>query len=524
MSVITIDSEFKNLIPPLQETEYQQLEASILSEGCRDALVLWKGHGILVDGHNRFEICQKHTLPYQTVEREFDNRSQVAEWMLRNQLGRRNLTDSARIQAAMRFRNILEADAKERQVASAQETNAKIGKSHNLTVSRKSDESSMRTDEKLSEIAGGMKKDKFRQGEHVVNHAPKAVKARWEKDEISTNRAYIITKALDQSPAEHREYIAELCEDNDEKVNILNRLYKSAGSVESNGTFFEVVKSGGFHHGDDMKSWLDWKTTNVQQLQRALDNLADYHKRLARDTRKAGIDSAAINAETALIADEPSAYKMGDVVKIGNHILLCADNTSQKARGLIQSLGKVELIFCDPPYNANAAAYDDGSFVWSQDFFADMADIVAVTPGISSIQSFMKKTEMPYKWSTSAFIANGMTRGALGFGNWIYTALFSQNDSIHRNRQDVYTITIGGKQLDMGDKKQKPSQYLAWLFELLSTKDAWVVDAFGGSGNSVIVAHELGRKCLIIERDVDTFNQMVANVSAHIEDELELAA
>jgi 16S rRNA G966 N2-methylase RsmD len=515
---IVVDSEFKNLIPPLQETEFQQLEASILSEGCRDALVLWKGQGILVDGHNRFEICQKHSLPYQVIEREFDNRSQVAEWMLRNQLGRRNLTDAARIQAAMRFETILETDAKERQVA-----NLKKGNEAPVVQNFAQRETGTKTREKLGEIAS-VSHEKFRQGKHVISNAPQAVKTRWEKDEISTNRAYIMTKALDQSPTEHREQIAELCQDNDEKVNILNRLYKSAGTVESNGTFFEVLKSGGFHYGDDMKLWCDFKKENVQRLQRALDNLADYHKRQARDQRKATIESAATNAEYALVADEPSSYKLGDVIRLGNHILLCADNSSEQARDLIQSLGKVELVFCDPPYNAGAAAYDDGSFEWTQDFLADMADVVAVTPGISSIQSFMKKTNMPYKWSTSAYIANGMTRGALGFGNWIYTALFSQNESIHRNRQDVYTITIGGKQLDMGDKKQKPSQYLAWLFELLSTKGAWIVDAFGGSGNSVIVAHELGRKCLIIERDVETFNQMVANVSAHIEDELELAA
>ena len=40
-SVIQIESEFKALIPPLSKEEYQQLEANILAEGCRDALVVW---------------------------------------------------------------------------------------------------------------------------------------------------------------------------------------------------------------------------------------------------------------------------------------------------------------------------------------------------------------------------------------------------------------------------------------------------------------------------------------------------
>ena len=55
---LTIDPEFKNLIPPLTSEEYAGLEESILAEGCRDSLVAW--HGILIDGHNRYEICEKY--------------------------------------------------------------------------------------------------------------------------------------------------------------------------------------------------------------------------------------------------------------------------------------------------------------------------------------------------------------------------------------------------------------------------------------------------------------------------------
>ena len=67
---MTVDSEFKNLIPPLSPEERQGLESSLLKEGCRDALVLWGD--ILIDGHNRYEICTKHNIPYKTVQREFE--------------------------------------------------------------------------------------------------------------------------------------------------------------------------------------------------------------------------------------------------------------------------------------------------------------------------------------------------------------------------------------------------------------------------------------------------------------------
>lgn len=85
-----IDKEFKDLIPRLTAEEYGQLEKNIVAEGCRDALVTWQS--ILIDGHNRYEICQKHGVDFKTVEKEFENRDAVIDWIINNQLGRRNLT------------------------------------------------------------------------------------------------------------------------------------------------------------------------------------------------------------------------------------------------------------------------------------------------------------------------------------------------------------------------------------------------------------------------------------------------
>ena len=88
-----IDPEFKALIPPLAPEELAQLEANIIADGCRDPLVTWRG--ILIDGHNRFAICSKHGLEFQTVERELPDREAVMDWMDANQLGRRNLSPDA---------------------------------------------------------------------------------------------------------------------------------------------------------------------------------------------------------------------------------------------------------------------------------------------------------------------------------------------------------------------------------------------------------------------------------------------
>jgi hypothetical protein len=43
MIELTIDPEFRALIPPLTAGEQAQLEANLLAEGCRDPLVVWAG-------------------------------------------------------------------------------------------------------------------------------------------------------------------------------------------------------------------------------------------------------------------------------------------------------------------------------------------------------------------------------------------------------------------------------------------------------------------------------------------------
>lgn len=87
---IQIDSEFKALISPLKPEEYAQLEANIIADGCREALVVWDR--VLIDGHNRYAICTKHGIKFETTAIEFSDRYAAMDWMDRNQLGRRNLT------------------------------------------------------------------------------------------------------------------------------------------------------------------------------------------------------------------------------------------------------------------------------------------------------------------------------------------------------------------------------------------------------------------------------------------------
>ena len=89
---LTIDPEFASKIPPLREEELKQLEENILVDGVViNPLIVWDG--VIVDGHNRYRILQKHPeIQFTTYEKEFPDRYAAIAWICKNQLGRRNLT------------------------------------------------------------------------------------------------------------------------------------------------------------------------------------------------------------------------------------------------------------------------------------------------------------------------------------------------------------------------------------------------------------------------------------------------
>jgi hypothetical protein len=108
---LTIDPEFRDLCPSLSDDEKNLLRDSLCTEGCRDPIVAWDapGHPV-IDGHHRHGICTDEDIPFKTHLLKFDDRRAVKCWILRNQLGRRNLTDAQRSIARGRLYNELRAE------------------------------------------------------------------------------------------------------------------------------------------------------------------------------------------------------------------------------------------------------------------------------------------------------------------------------------------------------------------------------------------------------------------------------
>ena len=194
-----IDNEFKGLIPPLTDEEYKGLEESILKDGCRDALVLWGE--IIVDGHNRYEICTRHNIPFKTVQKEFTSRDEVMLWMLQNQLARRNLNDFQRSEMVHKCEDAVKAKAKERQAEY-------YGNQYKSGHMEKFPEVQNQTSrDELGKMAGTSGKT-YEHAVTVLEKAPEPVVQATRQNEISINSAYQVTKL---EPEEQQE-IAERIE------------------------------------------------------------------------------------------------------------------------------------------------------------------------------------------------------------------------------------------------------------------------------------------------------------------------
>ena len=180
---IVIDKEFQSLIPALTTDEYRGLEESILSEGCRDALVLWGD--TLIDGHNRYSICKKHDIPFKTEQVDFADRDEVKIWMMKNQLARRNLTDFQHAEIVHKCEDAVKAKAKEKQVR----------KPANFVMEKFPEQKKepMVSRDELGAMAG-MSGKTYEHAVEVLEKAPEPIVNATRNNDLSINMAHQVTK------------------------------------------------------------------------------------------------------------------------------------------------------------------------------------------------------------------------------------------------------------------------------------------------------------------------------------------
>lgn len=173
-----IDEEFRTLIPPLADDERERLEASIVAEGVREPIVTWDG--TIIDGHNRYAICQEHGLECPNREREFASREAAKIWIIENQFGRRNLNDYNRSVLALKLEPLYQAEAKRK----VQESGKVHGRGQEKVLQNFAKPiEPLHTAERIAEVAG-VSRENIRKVKKIEAEAekgnPVAVEARSE--------------------------------------------------------------------------------------------------------------------------------------------------------------------------------------------------------------------------------------------------------------------------------------------------------------------------------------------------------
>lgn len=86
--------EYRDFLPPLTKEERINLKADIKENGVRDKVILRKGSTMLLDGYNRVDICKE--LGIKEIDYVVKDVDDPKQWILKNQLSRRNLTELQR--------------------------------------------------------------------------------------------------------------------------------------------------------------------------------------------------------------------------------------------------------------------------------------------------------------------------------------------------------------------------------------------------------------------------------------------
>ena len=171
-----IDIEYERLVPPLNKQDYERLYNSIKNNGLREPIVI-NEHGAILDGHNRFKICEELYLPLKTRVETFGNSLLEKKYVIETNLERRHLNDFQKAELGIPLLEI------EKELAKLRELNGKTlgpndhrGKSRDL-VSKQIGLSS-RTFERakvILEKAPEELKERVRTGQTSINYAYKSV-------------------------------------------------------------------------------------------------------------------------------------------------------------------------------------------------------------------------------------------------------------------------------------------------------------------------------------------------------------
>lgn len=187
--------EMAELLPPLSAEQLDALEADLIKNGCYSPIIVNEDM-VVIDGHNRQALCEKHGLPYTMTVFSFEDLLEAKQWALDTQKGRRNLEKWELGKIALKLKPEIEAKARANQ-----------GTRTDLSATLPESSDAVDTRKELAE-AVGLGERTMGKVMQIDENAPDAIKEALDKKELSINKGYDLTRQLQDVPEDQREQAA----------------------------------------------------------------------------------------------------------------------------------------------------------------------------------------------------------------------------------------------------------------------------------------------------------------------------
>ena len=217
---------------------------------------------------------------------------------------------------------------------------------------------------------------------------------------------------------------------------------------------------------------------------------------------------------------------LGDIFEIGQHRLVCGDSTQTDTFKALFGEQMADLVVTDPPYNVAYEGKTKNKLTIQNDSMGDGDFYQFLYDFYTALGSYTKAGGAWYVWHADSEGAN-FRRAMVDAGIMVKQCLIWVKNSMVMGRQDyqwkhepcLYGWKEGAAHGWYSDRKQttilnfdrpsrntehptmKPIPLIAYQITNSSKQGDIVADGFGGSGTTMIAAHQLNRKGYLVEFD-----------------------
>ena len=248
--------EMAELLPPLSAEQLDALEADLIKNGCYAPIIV-NENMVIIDGHNRQALCEKHDLPYTMAVFSFEDLLEAKQWALDTQKGRRNLEKWELGKIALKLKPEIEAKAKSKQ---GMRTDILTTLSECSPVSTR------------KELADAVGIGEVTMGKviQIDENAPDAIKEALDKKELSINKGYDLTRQLQDVPEDQREQAAvELLEYEKAKKDLKQQNAEIDRRGKVANTFCKAYEKASLLTAaeEDVRCWTEGTRMTLEELQ-----------------------------------------------------------------------------------------------------------------------------------------------------------------------------------------------------------------------------------------------------------------